>query len=81
MSNNRVANRFLLQGIQHWGQSDAEREKATRDYIEAAGLESGTEEANKWLANVLTNLRRGKFELEIEQLNTALEARQRGPKP
>lgn len=71
----RTASNFLLSSIQHWGQSAEQREKATRDYVEAAGLKFGSTEANEWLEGVLKNLRRGEFHSEVRQLNAALEAR------
>lgn len=71
----RVANRFLLQGIQDWGQTAEVRENAVRDYVAAAGLEFGSTEANEWLINVLRDLRRGEFSDEIRQLKAALDAR------
>lgn len=68
----QVAKHFLLRGIQHWGQTDEEREQATRKYVAAAGKEFGTREAEEWLKGVLSRLRRGKFETEVEQLIAAL---------
>lgn len=73
--NDRIAHTFLLQGIQHWGQTAEQREKATREYVSAAGLKFGTTEANEWLASILKNLRRGKFEDEIQQLQAAIAVR------
>lgn len=70
-----VCRSYLGMGIQHWGQSAEQRENATRKYVEAAGLQFGTNEANEWLLSVNKNLRRGKFESEIAQLVTALESR------
>lgn len=71
----RVVENYLLQGIQHWGQTAEQREKATRDFVEAAGLEFGTVEACKWLDGVLHNLRRGEFYSEVNQLQAAIDAR------
>lgn len=71
----RVAHTFLLQGIQHWGQSAEQREKATREFVAAAGLTFDSTEANEWLASVLKNLRRGEFNSEVSQLQAAIEAR------
>lgn len=71
----RVAHTFLLQGIQHWGQTGEQREKATRAYVAAAGLMFGSTEANEWLAGVLKNLRRGEFNSEVQQLQDAIDAR------
>jgi hypothetical protein len=71
----QVANSFLLHGIQHWGQTAEQREKATRDYVEAAGLKFGSTEANEWLAGVLKNLQRGEFYSEVSQLQAAINAR------
>jgi alpha-N-acetylglucosamine transferase len=75
ISDDRVAHRFLLQGIQLWGQTAEQREKATRDYVAAAGLMFGSKEANEWLAAVLKNLRRGEFNSEVRQLQEAIYAR------
>lgn len=36
----RVANRFMLQAVQEWGQSEAERIKAVQDLIDAAGFKA-----------------------------------------
>jgi hypothetical protein len=76
----RVAHAFLLQGIQHWGQTAEQRERATRAYVEAAGLKFGSNEANEWLEVVLKNLRRGKFETEVEYLQSAIELQLEGAK-
>lgn len=73
--NDRVAHNFLLQGIQHWGQTAEQREAATRAYVEAAGLKFGSTEANEWLAGVLRTLPRGKFESEVEHLQAAITAK------
>lgn len=71
----RVAHTFLLQGIQHWGQTAEQREAATRAYVAAAGLKFGSDEANKWLAEVIKNLRRGEFNDEVHQLQEAIRVR------
>lgn len=73
-----VARHFLLMGIQQWGQSVKDREKATRQYVAAAGKKFGSNEANEWLDVVLANLRRGKLETEVEQLAASLMTAQRG---
>lgn len=71
----RISRNFLLQGIQHWGQTAAQREKATRDYVVAAGIKFGTKEADDWLNGVVGNLQRGEFNSEARQLQAAIEAR------
>ena len=81
MADDRTAHTFLLQGIQHWGQTAEQREKATRAYVEAAGLTFGSEEANEWLDGTLKNLRRGEFNSEVRQLQEALADRQAGLMP
>lgn len=75
MAEDRVSHTFLLQGIQHWGQTAEQREKATRDYVEAAGLRFGSNEANEWLSGVLKTLRRGEFNSEVRQLQDAIAER------
>jgi hypothetical protein len=70
-----IASRFLLRGIQDWGQSAADREQATRDYVNAARYVFGSREGNAWLDGVLLKLRRGKFEDELEQLTSAIDER------
>lgn len=67
-----IARSYLGLGIQYWGQTSEQREKATREYVEAAGLTFGSTEANEWLKGVILNLRRGKFETEVEQLIAAI---------
>jgi len=69
-SNSDIARRFLMYVVQHWGQTDAERVAATREYLEAAGRIGDT----YWLSQtVLLNLRRGKFEDEVAQLEAHLK--------
>ena len=70
-----VARSYLGMGIQSWGQTAEQREKATREYIKAAGLMFGSSEATEWLSGVLRGLRRGRFEDEVEQLVAALKSR------
>jgi hypothetical protein len=70
----RISRNFLLQGIQHWGQTAEQREKATRDYVEAAGLQFGTGKTDEWLNDVLKNLKRGEFNSEARQLQVAIES-------
>lgn len=65
-----IAQKYLLLGIQHWGQSEHERQKATNAYLEAAGFRPG--EGHEWLADIHQNLVRGKFEHELDQLVAAL---------
>ena len=64
-------------GLQSWGQTAEQRNEATDNYLRAAGfmLERDREKATKWLGSVLRNLRRGKFETEVEQLQAAIEQR------
>lgn len=71
-----IARTYLWLGIQQWGQTAEQREKATRAYVEAAGFKFGSTEANEWVMGVVQNLRRGKFETEVEQLIAALASRQ-----
>lgn len=71
----RISRNFLLQGIQHWGQTAEQREKATRDYVAAAGIKFGTKEADDWLNGVLQKLQRGEFNSEARQLQAAIESR------
>lgn len=71
----RVAHTFLLQGIQHWGQTAEQRENATRAYVQAAGLTFGSDEANKWLEEVLKTLPRGRFEGEVAYLQEQIAIR------
>lgn len=71
----RISRNFLLQGIQNWGQTAEQREKATRDYVAAAGLQFGSGEADVWLNDVLKDLKRGEFNSEARQLQAAVEAR------
>ncbi len=71
----RIARDFLLQGIQHWGQTDEQRNAAARAYVEAAGLRFGSVEASNWLADVKQKLVRGEFNSEGRQLQAAIEAR------
>jgi len=70
-----IARTYLGLGIQHWGQTAEQRERATREYVEAAGLKFGSTEANEWLKSIVLNLRRGKFETEVEQLMAAITNR------
>lgn len=71
----KIARSYLGLGIQHWGQTAEQRERATRDYVEVAGLKFGSTEANEWLSGVISSLRRGKFETEVEQLIAAINDR------
>jgi hypothetical protein len=71
-----IARNYLGMGIQHWGQTAEQREMATREYVAAAGLQFGSTEANEWLKGVVLGLRRGKFEIEVEQLIAAIVRRQ-----
>lgn len=71
-----IARTYLGLGIQQWGQTAEQREQATRAYVEAAGFKFGSAEANEWVMGVVQNLRRGKFETEVEQLIAALASRQ-----
>ena len=73
----RVAKEFLSLGIQHWGQSDVERAKATDAYLRAAGfnLKDDHEAAGKWLEGVIAKMPWGKFEREAEHLEAALTER------
>lgn len=73
----RIAETFLSLGIQNWGQTAEQRQKATDDYLRAAGFDLGTgrEAADIWLKDVLRNLRRGEYYDEADQLRAALEAR------
>jgi aspartate aminotransferase-like enzyme len=70
-----IARTYLGLGIQNWGQSVEQREKATRAYVEAAGLKFGSMEANEWIMGVVQNLWRGKFETEVDQLVAAITNR------
>ena len=74
-SHQDIARKFLLRGIQDWGQSAADREQATREYVNAAHFVFGSREGNAWLDDVLKNIRRGEFNSEAEQLEAALDAR------
>jgi hypothetical protein len=74
-SDEDIAKTFLLRGIQQWGQSPADREQATREYVTAAGFVFGSDDGNEWLRHILQNLKRGKLETEIEQLVAALASR------
>lgn len=79
MSDDRVAHTFLLQAIQHWGQTEQQREKATRDFVEAAGVKFPSHEAVKFLDGVTRNLKRGEFNSEVRQLQEMLATATRSP--
>ena len=74
----QVGKTFLSLGIQHWGQTDAQRKAATDAYLKAAGfkLDADRQEAEAWLRHVLDGMPWGKFETEAEHLELALKERQ-----
>lgn len=74
-----VARHFLSMGLQHWGQFDTQRAEAARSYLKLAGFDNGeSAEAKNWLSEVLAEMHRGKFELEVEQLEAAALKKARG---
>lgn len=65
---------FLCMGLQSWGQSKERIEQAVDGYLESAGFNLERERviATDWLQGVVADLRRGKFDDEIEQLEAAM---------
>lgn len=75
-----IAKRYMILGVQSWGQSLDVRREATEAYLNAAG--AGIDRAGyQWLAGVMANLRFGKVEDEIEQLTAVLIAKAEGRTP
>jgi hypothetical protein len=70
--NNRISRLMMLQGIQHWGQSQAQRDEAITNYVKAAGFDPSDPEADKWLSEVILSMPRGKYEIEVDHLTAAL---------
>ncbi len=75
----RMASKFLLRYVQHWGQSDMERQEARENFLQAAGFrDTDSELAGLWLADVVDDMPRGRFEDEVCYLERALQSRQSG---
>ena len=75
----KAAEQFLCLGLQSWGQSQERIDAAVDGYMRAAGfdLEKDRDKAKRWLNSVLGDLRRGKFEDEVQQLVVALNMRRK----
>ena len=74
---NETAKHFLSIGIQNWGQTSEERQKAKDQYLTAAGfdLHCDRQNAEAWLKGVVGTIPWGKYEREADHLAAALDAR------
>lgn len=71
-----IARKFLLFGVQEWGQADDARRTAAIAYLTLAGIDDvESKAASEFLAQTCRDLRRGKLEHEIDQLVAAAAAR------
>ena len=74
-----VSTKLMLRYIQHWGQSNIERNEARENYLKAAGFKDvGGEAAGLWLADIVDYMPRGKFEDEVAYLEKALQSQRDG---
>lgn len=67
-----IAQKFLMNVVQEWGQSENERQDAWHNYQHAAGFHFRSAASDKWISHVVDTMPRGKFEREVEHLTKAL---------